>query len=123
MVKLPEHVGSARGKVLFLYEFPLGKNEQVSGLKWSECTIQDEFFFYCELLRASVVRHLQEASASKNGSLYVNFLSATGGCAPHHVARVLNKSVQAHSGAGVLMCDFVSAGFLDALISVNFKLK
>ena len=127
MVKIPESVGSARGKVLCLYDFPFGKNEQVLGVKWSECKVQDDFFIascFEHSLRAkmrSVVRHLKEASASKNGSLYVNFLSATGGCAPHHVARVLNKSVEAHSGAGVLMCDFVNVGFLDALISVNFK--
>jgi len=124
----PVNMGKARGKMLFLHDFPFTRNDKVLGARWSECKVQDDFFIascFEHSLRAkmrSVVRHLHEASASKNGSLYVNFLSATGGCSPHHVARVLNSSVQrfVHSGVGLLMCDFVSVSLIDALVSVNF---
>ena len=55
---------------------------------------------------AALCAHLHEASASKNGSLYVNFFER-------------NRWVLA-APRGILMCDFVSVSLIDALVSVNF---
>jgi len=105
-------VSQAQGRIIVLQNF-----EGVSvGIPWTDCCVQDDFWVLsCTVspLRAKLnaaIAHAKKAAESTDKTLFVNFLSATGGCTPFQMSRFIKPAFFKKFKilpVGITMCDFV----------------